>query len=197
MSVCPARSTMSPACKPALAAGPSGTTMPMTGTVHGPIMPMRRKNCASTSAASKFWNTNTTSRVEAELSGLTSPASLLLTTSRRLRLFSAACISCQRRSSKERTLCKSSPSKPSERTNSWPRKPAFSATEPATGLAKTAFGSCRPLQFNTLYSIIANNRLAAGPAATTAARDFKGWVLKARCRSDGSTGPSRSSSIFT
>ncbi|MCY1560883.1 hypothetical protein D9M68_980760 [compost metagenome] len=58
-------------------------------------------------------------------------------------------------------------------------------------------GSSTPLQFTTAYSNTANSRLAAGPAATMAARERRGWVLKARWRSAASTGASRSSSMRT
>ncbi len=65
------------------------------------------------------------------------------------------------------------------------------------GLASTGLGSSTPLQFTTAYRATASNRLAAGPAATMAARDRRGWVLKARWRSAASTGASRSSSMRT
>jgi hypothetical protein len=110
---------------------------------------------------------------------------------------SAPRVSSQRRSSKERTGRSGSPSSAACRTSSPPCSPACCATEPATGLARIGVGSCTPCQLTIEYSRTASNRFASGPAATIAARDAIGCVLNARWRSAGSTGPSRSSSIFT
>ena len=54
-----------------------------------------------------------------------------------------------------------------------------------------------PRMFTTEYNSTAKRRLAMGPAATLAARERKGCVLKARCRSASGTGASRSSSMRT
>ena len=75
--------------------------------------------------------------------------------------------------------------------------PACSAIEPGTGLASTAFAMSTPVQLTTVYNTTASSRLISGPAATMAARAARGWLLKARWRSAGATGASRSSSILT
>ena len=110
---------------------------------------------------------------------------------------SAPRVSTQRSDSNEATGFSSSPASAAWRTVSPPCRPACAASEPATGGDRMARGSFTPIQLTSAYSSTARIRLAAGPAATMRARDFSGWVLKARCRSSAATGASRSSSIFT
>ena len=162
---------------------------PSTGRVQGPRSPTLRKSCASASRASICSMSSNTSRCRAP--GVGSTSSRTRSPSRAPR------VNNQRRSSKERTGSSSPEPRAAPCTSSPPRRPAACATEPATGLASSALGSWTPLQFTTEYNSTAKSRLAMGPAATMAARERKGCVLKARCRSASGTGASRSSSMRT
>jgi hypothetical protein len=108
-----------------------------------------------------------------------------------------ACVTSQRRSAIERSSCQSMPSLDHSRAQSPVRRPARSARLPAIGAPITAFGSSMPIQCAAAYNTTASSRLAAGPAATIAARCGSGLRLKLRLNWSGATGPSRSSSILT
>jgi hypothetical protein len=171
-----------------LSPAPPATTSPITGGVKGPRIPTLRNSWASASVPCSWLSPNSSSR----------PLPCrLLTTSRTSRPSRAPRVSSQRSSSNDSTVRSASPSKPAWATVSPPCSPACWAIEPATGLARIGLGSCTPYQFTAAYSSTASSRLAKGPAATIATRERSGWVLKARCRSSGATGPSRSSSILT
>ncbi|MCY1218990.1 hypothetical protein D9M72_309480 [compost metagenome] len=82
----------------------------------------------------------------------------------------------------------------SDSTRSPSRTPACAAMVPAAGAATTGTGSRMPPAKSAKYSTIASAKLASGPAATITKRLPTGWRLKARGRSAGSIGVSRSGS---
>ena len=59
---------------------------------------------------------------------------------------SAPRVNNQPRSSNEMSVCAASPTKPARNTRSPPDRPAFSATEPTTGLPRTGAACCTPTQ---------------------------------------------------
>ena len=151
-------------------------------------MPMARNSFASGSRVDKLDKGSVTSRPRPP-SRATSSTTSCPSSAPRVRI--------QRRVSNEATGFSSSPARPAWRTVSPPCRPAFWASEPATGGDSSARGSFTPIQLISEYSSTASTRLATGPAATISARDVSGCVLKAKCRSPSATGASRSSSILT
>ena len=84
-----------------------------------------------------------------------------------------------------------------DRTSSPAWNPACPAMEPGVTSATIGRNPSTPIMYMHQYATIANRKLNAGPATTTATRVESGWRLNARWRSCSATSPSDSSSIFT
>ncbi len=84
---------------------------------------------------------------------------------------------------------RAAPSRRCAQTVSPPCSPARSATEPATGLARMAlaFVHAHPVDHGVQHD--SQQQVGRRPGRQMAARDFSGWVLKARWRSSAPPAP--------